>query len=106
MTCAANVTRDFAWSAGQLSTNVSAWPFGILIVYGRGGVHARRSSGLRSMMSFSETAAARATTERSVADGIVAVSYSVHDWRSISSALNPNASGCFVTIAAAMSFGT
>ena len=54
----------------------------------------------------SETPAARATTPSSVADGIVTSAYSSQRCGSISSARNPNASGCFVMIAAAMSLGT
>ena len=102
----ANVMRTLPWTAGQAWAKTSACAFGILTLYGCGGVQARRSSGLRSMSCRSETPAARASTPSRVAEGMVTCSYSSQRCGSISSARNPNASGCFVMIAAAISFGT
>ena len=102
----AKVRRSLGCIDGQLAAKASAFCFGILSAYGRGGVQERRSSGLRSMSSRSVTPAALATTASSVAEGIFTSSYSVHECFSISSSVKPNACGCFEMIAAAMSFGT
>ena len=106
MTWPAKVVRTLEWISGQASAKDSCAETGILSVYLRGGVQERRSSGFRSMMSRSETPAALATTESSVAEGISTSAYSLQASRSISSALKPKASGCLAMMAAAMSLGT